>query len=84
MTGFCAKCHGAKGKGTARGPDLTDDHWDHCDGTLEGIRQVLISGVPKEKLVDTSRQFGMNPATNLVSETDLDALAAHVYAMSAD
>ena len=80
--GTCAKCHGSNGKGTQRGPDLTDSKWLHCDGSVAGIRGVLASGVPREKLKDTSRRFGMNPATNLVAESELDALAAYVKQFS--
>jgi mono/diheme cytochrome c family protein len=79
--GFCAKCHGEQGTGTRRGPDLTDDQWDHCDGSTNGIRQVLVAGVPKSQLVDRSRPHAMNPATNRVEEAELDALAEFVKSL---
>lgn len=81
-TGFCAKCHGEDGTGSERGPDLTDDVWDHCDGSVAGIRQVLVTGVNKQQLTDSKRPR-MNPATNLVPAAQLDALAAYVKSLSA-
>lgn len=81
--GMCSKCHMADGSGGERGPSLIDDVWDHCDGSVDGIRQVLESGVAKEDLKDPSRPFGMNPATNLVSDpAELAALAEYVKSLS--
>ena len=80
--GMCAKCHRENGKGGPRAPDLTDDVWIHCDGSIAGIRKVLVSGVPKEKLKDQDRPFQMNPATNLIhDETLIDALASYVHSL---
>jgi mono/diheme cytochrome c family protein len=78
--GMCSKCHGAAGEGGSRAPDLTDGEWIHCDGSVAGIRQVLVTGVPKDQMKDPSRPFAMNPATNLVS--DIDALAEYVASLS--
>jgi mono/diheme cytochrome c family protein len=81
--GKCSKCHGANGKGGPRAPDLTDDQWIQCDGSIEGIQTVLNSGVPKERLHDPSRPFQMNPATNLIKdEQSIAALAAYVWSLS--
>lgn len=80
--GMCAKCHRENGKGGPRAPDLTDDDWIHCDGSITGIRNVLVSGVPKEKLKDQDRPFQMNPATNLIhDEALIDALASYVHSL---
>ena len=77
--GMCSKCHGEEGRGGARAPDLTDDQWLHCDGSVEGILQVLRRGVPKSELKDSTRPFAMNPVSNLVPDADdLAALAAYV------
>ena len=80
--GMCTKCHRENGKGGPRAPDLTDDDWIHCDGSIAGIRKVLESGVPKEKLKDQDRPFQMNPATNLIhDEALIDALASYVHSL---
>jgi mono/diheme cytochrome c family protein len=80
---MCAKCHGEVGEGSDRGPDLTDDQWQHGDGSVEAITEVLKHGVSKEELADPSRPFGMNPATKLVDDpAELDALAAYVWSLS--
>jgi mono/diheme cytochrome c family protein len=80
--GLCAKCHGEQGVGTTRGPDLTDDQWIQCDGSVVGIRQILVSGIPKQQLSNPSLRFAMNPATNLVPESELTVLAEYVKALS--
>lgn len=81
--GMCAKCHRENGQGSRRAPNLTDSEWFHCDGSVEGIRKVLVTGVPKEELHDTTRVFQMNTVKNLVpDEKMITALAHYVYAMS--
>lgn len=82
-TAQCAKCHNANGRGGPRGPDLTDNDWLHCDGSVAGIRRVLVKGVPASKLKDPKRTFGMNPATNLLkTDEEIRDLAAYVYSLS--
>lgn len=81
--GQCAKCHQASGKGGLRGPDLTDDKWLHCDGSVAGIRGVLVTGVPENKLKDQSRPFGMNPVTNFIDDDQqMTDLAVYVRSLS--
>lgn len=81
--GMCYKCHRDDGTGGERAPDLTDSDWLHCDGSVEGILEVIIAGVGKDKMIDKSRPFSMNPATNLIKdEKQLEALAAFVWNMS--
>lgn len=78
----CVNCHGQDGA-SGRAPNLTDVEWLHCDGGLPGILQVLKTGVPKEKLKDPNRRFGMNPATQLVpDEEELKALVVYVHSLS--
>jgi mono/diheme cytochrome c family protein len=81
--GMCSKCHREDATGSARAPNLTDDEWVHCDGSIEGILGVLKSGVSEEEFVDPSRPFPMNPVTGLVpDEEDLKALATFVHSLS--
>ncbi len=49
-SGTCAGCHGADGKGTPLGPDLTSGKWLWSDGSLGGIERTVRHGVasPKE------------------------------------
>ena len=81
--GECGKCHRAGAKGGPRGPDLTDKVWDHCDGTIEGIHKVLLSGIPQNKMKDPTRTFDMNPATNLIQdEKSVIDLAIYIHSLS--
>jgi cytochrome c oxidase cbb3-type subunit 3 len=43
----CAQCHEAEGQGLI-GPNLTDSHWIHGDGTAMAIYQVVSHGVPNK------------------------------------
>ena len=79
--GKCAKCHMDDGTGSERAPNLTDAEWIHCDGTIEGIMTVLLSGVPREKLKDADRPYAMKPATTFVPKKQMDALAAYVLSL---
>ena len=81
--GQCAKCHRADATGGPRGPDLTDKVWDHCDGTIEGIHKILLSGIPQSKMKDPTRTFDMNPATNLIQdEKSVTDLAIYIHSLS--
>ncbi|MCH8913660.1 MAG: redoxin family protein [Planctomycetes bacterium] len=83
QAGFCAKCHRDTGRGGRRGPDLTDSDWLHCDGSIEGIEKVLRSGVPKRKLKDKTREFHMNPATDVITDDEqIRLLAVYVWSLS--
>jgi glucose/arabinose dehydrogenase/mono/diheme cytochrome c family protein len=48
-SGTCAGCHGAEGKGTPLGPDLTAGKWLWSDGSLSGIERTIRRGVPNPK-----------------------------------
>lgn len=77
----CGKCHLATGRGGQRAPDLTDDAWEHCDGSVDGIRGVLVVGVPQSSFKDPNRPFEMNPVTGLSKEALID-LAVYVKSLS--
>lgn len=81
--GECGKCHRSGAKGGPRGPDLTDKVWDHCDGTIDGIHKVLLSGVPENKVIDSRRNSAMNPATILIQdEKQVTDLAIYIHSLS--
>lgn len=83
-SGSCIRCHGDTGAGGQRGPDLTDEIWAQCDGSLAGIQGIIHSGVPKENISDAEKyKLGMNSAEmmKLAPET-VEALAAYVWSLS--
>lgn len=83
--GECGRCHQANGRGGQGGPSLTDDQWLHGDGSMESIRKILVSGVPRNKLKEQSRPAPMDPATDLVPDKkQITDLAAYVKSLSQD
>lgn len=81
--GNCTMCHGADGAGSKFGPDLTKGVWNNCDGTAEGIRGVLASGVTKEQMGDRPWAMPMPAAPEAVaSDEALDVLTKHVLSLS--
>jgi mono/diheme cytochrome c family protein len=81
--GSCIMCHGADGGGARFGPDLTDDAWDHGDGSVASIRQLLVDGIAKGDFVNRDYAMPMPPVTNLITDDEkIDALAKYVWSMS--
>ncbi len=81
--GSCTTCHGPDGAGTKLGPDLTDDVWVNSDGSAEGIKAVLLAGVPKDQMKSRAWPLPMPPATVLIpQDQDIIALAAYVQSLS--
>ena len=81
--GFCVKCHQTGGIGGVRAPNLTDDQWVHCDGTVQGIAALIRSGVPKAKLSRPDYPFAMNSAEKMnLDDATVEALAAYVWNLS--
>lgn len=64
----CFACHGAEGGGLV-GPNLTDDHWIHGQGTLLDIHKVVREGVIEKGMAAWEKQ--MPPE-------ELDAVVAFV------
>lgn len=78
----CTNCHQAGGGGGPRGPDLTDAQWIHCDGSIEGIKKVILDGVPQNKVKNSSFP-SMRPTTNLVgNDEELTDLATYIHSLS--
>jgi glucose/arabinose dehydrogenase/mono/diheme cytochrome c family protein len=75
----CAGCHGASGKGSPLGPDLTDTKWLWSDGSYTGIAKTITEGVmqPKEYRSPMPPMGGAQLTPDQVS-----ALAAYVWALS--
>jgi glucose/arabinose dehydrogenase/mono/diheme cytochrome c family protein len=75
----CAGCHGASGKGTPLGPDLTANKWLWSDGSYSGIAKTITDGVsqPKEYRSPMPPLGGAQLTPDQVS-----ALAAYVWALS--
>lgn len=76
--GICFTCHGAEGKGTQLGPDLTDQQWLNSDGSYPSIVQTVTSGVP------TPKQFPgpMPPFGQMLSPEQVRAVSAYVYSLT--
>ena len=75
----CVGCHGANGKGTPVGSDLTSSNWLWGDGSLASIQRIIIQGIPKPKEY-RSPMPPMGGAQLLPSE--VSAVAAYVWALS--
>lgn len=48
-SGTCAGCHGAGGRGTPLGPNLSSGKWLWSDGSYRGIERTIRDGVPSPK-----------------------------------
>jgi mono/diheme cytochrome c family protein len=77
--GSCGGCHGADGSGSPIGADLTKGKWLWTDGSLGSIKNTILSGVPNPKV-----HLGAMPPKGGVnlSDADVDALTAYVWAIS--
>lgn len=77
--GNCFTCHGAEGKGTPLGPNLTDTVWLNIDGSQAQIEQVVRTGVPKPKQYPAP----MPPMGGAkLSAQEISAVAHHVLMLS--
>ena len=81
----CSMCHGRDGAGGGLGPNLTDDTWAHSDGSVEGIRAVLIEGVSRAQMKSTAYRMPMQPIGQIIQDEDqILALAQYVWSLSQD
>ncbi len=82
--GACQRCHGQKGVGAENGPSLVAGPWLHVDGTQEKIAALIVSGVPREAVTDSTRRFPMRPRGGPMNLTDdqVQDLAAYVVSIS--
>lgn len=84
--GSCQRCHGQKGVGAANGPSLVAGAWLHHTGTVDEIASTITTGVPRERLKDSTRRFPMNPRGGPMNLSDeqVRAVAAYVWSISRD
>lgn len=66
--GKCAACHGNELQGLI-GPNLTDDHWLHGDGSGLALLKVIREGVPEK---------GMPPWNGILKKDELYGVAAFI------
>ncbi|MGE3759239.1 MAG: cbb3-type cytochrome c oxidase N-terminal domain-containing protein [Pseudobdellovibrionaceae bacterium] len=64
----CASCHGGRGEGLI-GPNLTDLHWLHGQGTKSDILKIISSGAPEK---------GMPAWSEMISEDELLSVSSYV------
>lgn len=77
-SGTCAGCHGADGKGTPLGPDLTSGKWLWSDGSYRGIERTIRNGVPSPK----EYRSPMPPMGGAqLSNKQVAAVAAYVWGL---
>lgn len=76
--GLCHVCHGVDAKGTPLAPDLTDEDWINTDGSLEGIIEIIRTGVsqPKEYPTPMPARGGAD-----LSDEDVEAVAEYVKSL---
>jgi mono/diheme cytochrome c family protein len=76
----CSRCHGIRGRGTDRGPALTDAVWLHGPGTYEWLVAQVNHGVSREHSAtgDSMPARGAAP----MPVWDVRAVAAYVWAIS--
>jgi glucose/arabinose dehydrogenase len=77
--GTCNGCHGADGKGTSVGPDLTAKTWIWGDGSLASIRDIITKGVAKPKTFPGAMPPKGGAA---LSAQQVDDVSAYVWAIS--
>ena len=75
----CTGCHGADGKGTPLGPDLTSGKWLWGDGSVASIRKIIQDGVAMPK----QYRSPMPPLGGAqLSAAQQQDLAAYVWAIA--
>jgi glucose/arabinose dehydrogenase/mono/diheme cytochrome c family protein len=76
--GTCVGCHGADGKGSDVGSDLTSGKWIWGNGSVQAITHTIENGVPKPK-----DHTGVMPPKGgaQLSQADVAAVADYVWAI---
>jgi mono/diheme cytochrome c family protein len=76
--GMCSPCHGQNGAGTGAAPSLADTVWINGDGSIGFIKGTMYQGVPRPR----EHPLPMPPLGASLTERQLQAVAAYVYALS--
>ena len=76
--GICATCHGRNAAGTEAAPSLADQNWINGDGSIGFIKGTVIQGVQHPK----QHPLPMPPFEHTLTDRQLQAVAAYVYALS--
>ncbi|HEY1724861.1 MAG TPA: PQQ-dependent sugar dehydrogenase [Steroidobacteraceae bacterium] len=76
--GTCGGCHSSDGKGSMVGADLSTGQWLWSDGSVGGIANTIMQGVPHAK-----RTLGSMPPLGgaPLAAADVQAVAAYVWAL---
>ncbi len=74
----CAACHGSAGQGTVGFPVLADDNWI-WGGDINTIVQTITNGRGPNAIIPSA---GMIAHGGVLSEADIDKLAAYVVGLS--
>ena len=88
--GVCVNCHGVGGNGTGNGPPLSDNMWDHGDGSYEIIVAFVKDGIPLSDMRDPSFRRpmpprGQDPRTGkLFTDEEVKQVASYVWSLSHD
>lgn len=82
--GACQRCHGQQGVGAPNGPSLVTGQWLHIDGSQSQIATIIVNGVPREAVKDTTRRFPMRARGGPMNLTDpqVQDLANYVVSIS--
>ncbi len=78
---ICQTCHNADGTGIPNlGADLTDDEWEHADGSYASIVKTVMDGVSADA---SSSGVPMPPkGGSAISDDQAKAVAAYVWTLS--
>ncbi len=81
----CVRCHGADAGGAKNGPSLKGPTFLHTGGQYNQIVRIITEGVPADSIKDKSHAFPMRArggAAPLLSDPEIQAIAAYVYSLS--
>ena len=81
----CRVCHSYGARGGKKGPSLVDDKWLHCDGSVTGIKKVMVHGIEFEQVKnkEKARSASMPTAKEMnLTDADVEAIARYLYGIA--